>query len=515
MSFEDLVEASREIDANLPIAQKAKHYYDGEDSSRFLASVFNDFFKQEDFTGTLNYASIPVDAVADRLQLLSILGPDDATTEQIRDLLDANKMNMRLGQFILDVLTYGEYFVAVWPDEQEASDLFDLDADSLEVELVDDTPLNRKAKMMFCDAETTRAFYDDGGEQRFIARKWESKDFEGKEIIRVNLYYIDRVEKYWWFKKDDIATADAWLDDDQTEWPMDNPYGSIPIFQFSTGFPHGKPEHRSMFGVQDALNKIFQVHISSIEYLGYPIIYTLMDETSAAGTSDFEYAPIDNTESDAGSDVNKLKNNPGEVWALRAKSVGQIEPAGSSNFIDSLKTYKEIASEVTGLPARLFSSTDGQHPGADAVNAADAVLRQRVVDRSVILSEQLKQMISFALKMAFGKEVPAKEISVQWRPQSLQVDAAMIAVFEFKRALGVPEEQILTELGYTQAEIDIFKPNIEEKRRVAEDARQAGMENAAKAARTSGNTDDSSNEGKGANGSKANANDSSASRDTK
>ena len=233
-----------------------------------------------------------------------------------------------------------------------------------------------------------------------------------------------------------------------------------------------------------------------------------MDETSAAGTSDFEFGALDNADADSTSDVNRLKNNPGEVWAVRAKSIGQIEPAGSTNFITSLKTYKEIASEVSGLPARLFSATDGQHPGADAVNAADAVLRQRVVDRSVLLSEPLKQMIVFAMKLAYGIELQATDISIQWRPQKIEIDASMISIFQFKLQLGVPEEQILTEMGYTEAEIAIFQPNIDKKRQVLEDARQAGMENAAKAK-------DSTDERTGSNESKADTNESGPNGNTK
>ncbi len=480
MSFDDLASASSEIDKYLPGYVRAKQYYDGDDGSKFLTEVFNDFFKNEDFNGTLNYASIPVDAVADRLQLLSIKGPNDAVTKAISDLWTANKMQLRFGQFILDVLTYGEYYVAVWPDETDTGDLFDLETGN---ELGVSVPLNHKAKMMFCDATTTRAFYDDGGEHLFTARKWLQKDAEGKEIYRMNLYYTDRLEKFWWYEEDDIDTAQPWFDVEQEEWPMENPYDEIPIFHFSTAFPHGIPEHKALYGVQDALNKIFQTHIASIEYLGFPIIYTLMDETSASGTSDFEFGPLDNTDSGA-SDVNQLKNNPGEVWAVRAKSIGQIEPAGSANFITSLKTYKEIASEVSGLPARLFSSADGQHPGADAVNAADAVLRQRVTDRSVLLSEPLKAMVAFALRLAYGYDLTAADISIQWRPQKIEIDAAMITIFQFKLQLGIPEEQILTEMGYTDAEIAIFQTSIDAKRKMAADAAEAGMMNAAKAKNT-------------------------------
>ena len=481
MSFSDLVLASQEIDANLFKMQTAKAYYTGESEVTYHNEIMDKFFKNEDFEGILNYAAIPVDAVADRLQLLEIKGPTDDVTAKIAELMDANKMQLRFGQFILDVLVYGEYYMAVWPEDNDASEIFDLDSpDESGIDLegtTDGVPLNHKAKFMFCDAETTRAFYDDGGEQLFVARKWQMKDIEGRDIFRVNLNYPDRIEKFWWYIEDDIKNCQPWFDNDQDEWPMENPYGAIPIFHFSTAFPHGIPEHKAMYGVQDAINKIFQTHISSIEYLGFPIVYALMDPTGAGGTGDFSAEGIDDTDTDSASDVNRLENSPGSIWALRAQSVGQLEPAGSDNFIQSLKNYKEIASEVTGLPARLFTSTDGQHPGADAVNAADAVLRQRVIDRSILLSESLKQMIVFAMKMAFGIELKAKDISVIWKPQKIEMGAAEVQIMQFKmKDLFMPPRMILSEMGYTPAECDQILGFGEDGSRQVEEKRKAELE---------------------------------------
>lgn len=452
MSLSDLKQASFEIDQNQPNCARASAYYEGTNESQFLSELFDKFLASRDFAGTLNYASIPVDAVADRLQLLAIKGPDDTTTELISQLWTSNKMPLRFGQFILDTLKYGEHFMSIWPDEitDEPED-----TDHFEAWLAS-TPVNHRAKIMFADAATTRAFYDDGGELIYIARQWQQLDAEGQEIVRHNLYYNDTIEKYWWYAKDKVETAKEWYDEgqDMNDWPMENPFGRPPIFHFSTSFPHGTPEHRSLYGVQDALNKIFQTHIASIEFLGFPIVYTLMDETNASGTADFEYGPID--DGDAATDATGLKNNPGEVWALRAKSVGQLEPAGSTNFIESLKQYKEIASEISGLPARLFSSTDGQHPGADAVNAADAVLRQRVADRQSIIGEALRLAISFALLLAFNVKVAPEDISVLWKPQKIELDEGVIMALQFKMSLGVPASQILSELGYSEEEVRLF-----------------------------------------------------------
>lgn len=450
MSLSDLIAASKEIDAKVDSYNRASAYYEGTDESQFLSELFDQFLSSRDFSGTLNYASIPVDAVADRLQLLTIKGPDDKTTELISQIWSTNKMPLRFGQFVLDILKYGEHFMSIWPDEitdePEDTDHFEPWNTS--------TPVNHRAKIMFADAATTRAFYDDGGELVAVARQWQQVDDEGKDIVRHNLYYFDTIEKYWWYAKDDVETAKPWYDEGQNEWPMVNPFGRLPIFHYSTSFPHGTPEHRSLYGVQDALNKIFQTHIASIEFLGFPIVYTLMDQESSTGTADFEYGPID--DNDSAADTTGLKNNPGEVWALRAKQVGQLEPAGSTNFIESLKAYKEIASEISGLPARLFSSTDGQHPGADAVNAADAVLRQRVADRQTIIGETLKAAISFALLLAFNIEVAPEDISILWKPQKIELDENVIATLQFKMSLGVPREQILSEMGYSAEEVALF-----------------------------------------------------------
>lgn len=459
MSIQDLHDASVEIDQHAIEYKKADLYYEGRYVSASEMQTWSELLGEEDFKGVLNYAAIPVDAVADRMQLLSITGPTPEITQMITDLWAANKMQLRFGQFILDVLKYGEHFITVWPEEEEdptdpgITASFDLDSPA---SAVGDVPLNHKAKMTFADAATTRAFYDDGGELQYVARKWCQKDADDKDIERVNLYYLDSIEKYWWYSKDKIETAKPWYDSGQIEgdWPMINPYHQIPFFPFSTAFPYGQPEHKSLYGVQDAINEIFQTHIDSIKFLGFPITYMLLDETSASGTSDFEYSPIDqNNQDSAVSDVNRLKNNPGEIWAARAKSIGQLAPAGSTSFLDSLKQYKEMASEISGLPARLFTSTDGQHPGADAQNAADAVLNQRTIDRELLVDESLKHTISFALFLAYGVNVAPKDIVILWKPQKIQVDSSSLPLIELKLKLGMSPRQVMAELGYTEAEL--------------------------------------------------------------
>lgn len=453
MTIDHLKEATEEILKHAPEYNRAKMYYSGEEFDAWISQAITDLLRGEDFEGVLNYAAIPVDSVADRIQLLTIKGPDEKTTRLINELWSGNKMNLRFGQFVLDALTFGDYFIVVWPDEVAFSELMDIDLPAV-AELT--APAHQRAKFMFADALTTRAFYDDGGELLYVARMWQQEDEDGEAIDRVNLFYPDRIEKYWKRVKDSkVEKFEEWFDEGQIEWPMDNPYGQIPYFQFSTAFPYGRPEHKALYGVQDAINRIFQTHIASIEFLGFPIIYALMDESSSQGTSEFEFEPVDDG-SDPAEAAASLKARPGEVWALRGKSVGQLEPAGSTSFTESIKNYKEIASELSGLPARLFTSTDGQHPGADAVNAADAVLRQRVVDRELMLAASLSQMMAFALKLAYGIEVPPEEITVLWRPQKIEIDDKMIKVFEFKRALGVTDRQILSEMGYTTTEIDAW-----------------------------------------------------------
>ncbi len=143
-----------------------------------------------------------------------------------------------------------------------------------------------------------------------------------------------------------------------------------------------------------------------------------------------------------------------------------------------------MAADLSQLPVGLFMSTDGPHPSASAQNAADATLRQRVVDRSVLLSEPLRAMVAFAMRLAYDRELSPTDISIQWRPQKIEIDKDMIVIFEFKLKLGIPEEQILTEMGYTDTEIALFQPNIDKKRTIAEDAAEAGMLNAAKAINT-------------------------------
>lgn len=461
----DVKEAAEAMALALPGYKKAEYYYNGgamEWTTSNSSAMVGRVQQADEFTGTLNYAKIPVDTVADRMQLLTLTGPDESVTEKIKALWTENKMDLRFGQYLLDVLKMGDGYMSVWPDGDD-----DMEE---EEDLPEDADKEIKTRLVFADPETTRAFYGDDGHLKYVARMWQEKDADGNELDRISLFYKDAVQKYFRTSAKASSTgatirgAGKWVpyEEEGVAWPMPNPWGVIPYFHASNEFPYGTPEHASIYGVQDAINKIFRTHIAAIEFLGFPLIYALIDDTKSGGTSDFEFPEIDGVQEEQTGDIG-LEAKPGGILALRAQQLKQLEPAGSSNFIESLKQYKEIASELTGLPSRLFSSTDGQHPSADAVNAAAAVLNHRVADRENMIEHFLREMLSFALKVEFGIDVPSDQIKVAWQPHKIEIDEAVIKQMEFKLSLGIPTSQILAELGYDATQIAAFEANIAKK----------------------------------------------------
>src|ERR1017187_776754 len=110
---------------------------------------------------------------------------------------------------------------------------------------------------------TTRAFYSPESPRQmiFALKSWE----DGKNL-RADLYYPD-----WVYKCVSVNKGKTWQEfDDGGEFPMRNPFGTIPVFHFRAGdtTPYGTPVHAAAYGPADGLVKAANTLFAVLDFLG-------------------------------------------------------------------------------------------------------------------------------------------------------------------------------------------------------------------------------------------------------
>lgn len=406
---------------------KALAYYEGTQNELFPNPRWSRMFNYGESGFKFNFAKTVVDSVANRIEIASVLGTNDRANEYINTVWEDNDLVIDANEIHKRALMYGDAYAVAWTDE------------------------NGKVQVNYNSPLTTAVLYDKENPRikRVAAKLWESEDAEGKDIIRLNLYYADRIEKYWARGEiESITSSSAFF----PMGVMENPWGQIPVFHFRTAKTYGRPEHFDAYGPQDAINKLIITHMNTVDYQGAPQRYAL-----ASGGNDSELQDFDNTLEDS-ENIGALKNGPGELWYLKGiSSVGEFSPANHKVFTEPVSEYIRSMASITQTPLHYFEKS-GNVPSGESLRTAEAPLIKKVEDREIMFGSTWRDLFTFVLSI----EGIESDVQVKWSsPESMDtLDSWEVAVK--KRVVGVSLKQVLLEMGYDSEVADLIVSQADE-----------------------------------------------------
>src|SRR6185437_6450933 len=263
------------------------------------------------------------------------------------------------------------------------------------------------------DPRYTRLFYD---EENPRVKLYAVKTFVQGGCQRVNLYYPDRIEK--WVTAPGVKPGKAkpkdWdqYDDGSGTWPLENPYGQIPVFHFRTERPYGEPVHIDSYGAQNSLDKLTISQMAAVDYFATPARYALMGtdlEDGQDDATDFGFLQTDQDEDLTPGfveDRSQIKANPGEIATFRgAKSVGQFEPGSADNFLKPLGFTVRALAQLTGTPTHQLDM-QGDSPSGDALRVSEAPLVKRVRALQLTFGVTWREAFAFMLLLLDQEDAP-------------------------------------------------------------------------------------------------------------
>lgn len=449
----DVAYGFEQLSAAAPGYEEAHSYYDGTVGEVFGSRLMQRMLRKQGKPFKVNVIKSVVDAVADRLDLMSMTVANDAPAEALlARIVDENKLTFEASPIHHRACEFGDAYVMVW----EGSDEGDLPV------------INYHSPM------SMRLIYDPDNPRRkkYAVHAWQEKTPLGDaEVWRVNLLYRDRIERWRTkpgMKPDEPASWEEALADpeDEESWVIENPHDEVPVFHFRNATPYGSPRHFDGYGTQDAVNKLVISHMSTIDFHIAPQRYALTDPAEA----DDEFDLDDDTEfdTDAGDEREAgdrtagkagLPSGPGEVWWLKnVKSVGQFDPASSEAFTGPLGMYLRLMAQTTKTPLHIVDES-GDEPSGESRRRKEAPLTSMVRDYSKMFAATWGELLSFALKVGgMGDRV----VDVTFAPAEVVSDSEGWATIKSKIESGVPVRTALLEAGYTKEQVDEWYPEGEE-----------------------------------------------------
>jgi len=393
--------------------KQAEAYYEGLNPEIFADQRWFRLFRNEKSTFRFNFSKTVVDAVLNRLEVAQVETTTPEGDNYINSIWEQTDLKLDMNEIHKNALVYGDSYAIVWPDM----------AGTLAIDY--NSPMN------------TAVIYDEENPRikSYAAKLWQITDSTDRKVIKLNMYYADRIEKYEALGDLDFINGVPNLTLIET---VVNPWDQIPVFHFRTHKPIGRPEHADAFGPQDAINKLISTHMYTVDYQGAPQRYALANGGNAAEMDDFSE---DDT---ARENIGSLQNGPGQLWYLQGvSSVGQFPAADPSTFTNPVNEFVADMAAITSTPVHYFSSTQ-YLPSGQALRVAEAPLFKKVLNRQLSFGSAWRDLFKFMLRI----EGITADIDIDWvSPESIDsLDQWDIAVR--KKSVGMPLQQILLELGY-------------------------------------------------------------------
>lgn len=460
------------------VAKEYVDYYEGRQPITYASDSYKDYFAKMVSRYRENICPAVIDSITDRLQVTGITieaqegpaladapeaGGEDADAAQAEQagptpeeqaaaavwaVWRANKMERRSGRVHKEATKAADSFVIVWPD-----------------------PVTQAAHIYSQDSLKVYVHYDEETETiDWAVKYWLQDDDYG----RAALYTPEAIERF--ITVDKVKTKTLGLPSERARWVpyagdegpyTANPYGRVPVFHFAndadTG-EYGASELRDVLPIQDALNKATADMLVSMEFNAYPQRWATgmqIENDTVTGKPKTSFKP--------GSE--HLWQNPDPEGRF-----GQFEAANLVQLIDVQNRFKAAAADVCGIPAHYMQMTPGNWPSGESLKTAEARFVAKVEDRQHAFGDVWADVLTFVAEIE-GIALPG-QISVLWQEASPRSDADMAAVALAKKQVGVSNEQLQRELGYSEEEIKRMGEEAQAQRELEADAMQQRLNSA-------------------------------------
>jgi hypothetical protein len=290
---------------------------------------------------------------------------------------------------------------------------------------------------------------------RCAVKQWIQTDYDketgqASSAIRRTIYYPDRIEKWTysgaaWEKYIEPPSMDPSVPPEP--WPIpwlgrDGKPVGIAVIHFRN--VNLTPEAWDAIPIQDAINKTLIDILASNDLTAFQMLVAL------------GWYPTTDGEAPKDDKSNLLKVGAGQ-WIGTQNPDGKLQVVTGSDptpLVDALKDLVLMAAQVTSTPTARFTTTK-LIASAETLKEQNAQLKKKAQDRRTLFGDAWEACMEMARKVAnmFGNTNFDELItfSTIWSNNETLDD------LKAKLGLGVPEETIWNEAGYTQEQITNMK----------------------------------------------------------
>lgn len=276
-------------------------------------------------------------------------------------------------------------------------------------------------------------------------------------ITRRTVYYPDRIEKWFYdggwrpFIETVVSEEEDALEEDgaSAEWPIPwvdqngKPLG-IPVIHFKN--KNLMPEAWDAIPMQDAINKA----LIDVLATGDMSAFSLLVALGFFPTTDGQVVKED------GSNLLTIKPG-GWVGTIKSKNDADVKKIDGTDVTPAMKALIDLivlTAQITDTPVSRFV-VSGQVASSDTLKAQEQPAKKKASNRRVLFGNAWEDVIYMARRLAntFGDAKLAEDVRVS----TLWGHSDSLDELKQKQELGVPQETIWREMGYSEEQIQAMK----------------------------------------------------------
>lgn len=390
--------------------ERLSKYYDGQQRLEQIGLAVPPELAR--FETVVNWPRVVVDTLAHRQDVKALLRPgSDVADSGLHELWRANNLDADLALLLTDLYVYGRAFMSVGANEDDPS------APLISVESPRELTVEVDSRRRRVDAALR--LYD--------VENWRAR--------AATLYLPDVTV---WLVRD----GSKWVESERDVHQL----GRVPIVMLlnrrRTGDWSGRSEMSDIIPLTDAAARSLTNLQFAGETLAVPQRYAL-----GASKGDF----VDQH----GKPLPVWEAYWGKFLALTNKDaqMGQLAGADLKNFHETVRHYGQLASSVTGFPARFFGLYTSNPAAEGAIRAEESQLVKTVERKNTEIGGALGWVMGIAERFRTGEWVDSNRVHVEWHDPSTPTFAQKADALQ-KLAGGVPiisRQGAWDEMGWSEA----------------------------------------------------------------
>lgn len=433
----DLERLVQRLEERRPEIEKHNAYFEARQPLAYLAPEVRESVGKRLDDLNFPWARLVIGAVEERLDVTGFrLAPDaDPDTTIWSEIWQPNQMDLMSQQAHEEALVSGRSYAIVWT-RKDGSPLISVES-PLQV-IVEHHPATR---------ERLRA-----------AKVWLEDD-----VHHAFLYEPDRIVRYRSKGRGLTSVGMGW---DVVE-TLPNPLGAVNVVPLVNAprilKQDGESELAPLLRLFDACNKLGTDALTASEFGAMPRRWAVGLDVKEEPVLDDAGNPV--LDAETGMPVTKpsdmFSNVAGKVWLNENPEgrFGSFAVTDLRGHLDAIKTITAAIASASGLPPHVLMLQGSDNPAsAEALRASEASLIKNAERKQRQFGEAWEEVVRLAMQVRDGSLPPeAQRLECVWKDAATPTVAQAADAALKKQAIGVPQQALWEDLGYSPQAIERFK----------------------------------------------------------